>query len=330
MPSSDANIESINSSQIRCKYSTVRLARKLISRMQTRSGLTLEYQVFATLVQCQGPGSLCGRFCFSAQYRCTSCKTPTPYSLKLLHILDLIWISPAKSYRYNTAVFSTLSANAYNVVAVDTDFFEPSPLLPPQPADSFDGDYNIFVGMHELFMNGTLHNYTNTQCMQAYGTDYVSKVSNVLLVTTNTSFTAISNSSAILYYTWYGASTPAGGAADEVPFSWLCGDFGYNKNPYTSIPQSGVCKASIAIANEPNWTLRGVNPSYCMVQEVVGNCQLSFSLRIMVVVIIANAAKACISMYPSQHSFFSSDLSYSLWEDKIEYLIFLSDVGSYI
>jgi hypothetical protein len=105
--------------------------------------------------------------------------------------------------------------NTYNVVIADVDFFESSPPLPPQPPDdSFDGNhdsYDILVGMHELFMNGSFHNYANTQCMQAYGTDFVSKVSNVLLVTIDISFTTTYNSSAVLYYTWNGASTPLSG-----------------------------------------------------------------------------------------------------------------------
>jgi hypothetical protein len=148
-------------------------------------------------------------------------------------------------------------------------------------------DYTFGIGvpdtMHEAFLNGTLKNTTSSQCMEAYGLNFVSKSRNVLLVTTDAD---TSNNSLLYVGTW--------SAMNEVPYAWICGD-GWSSTPYSDQPPSAACTVSTAAAATSNWIVDSHHISYCMVQEVIEECQLSFSLLIMLVVISVNATKTCIS-----------------------------------
>jgi hypothetical protein len=137
--------------------------------------------------------------------------------------------------------------------------------------------------MHEALLNSTLTNMTSSQCMEAYGINFVSKFRNVLLVTTDAD---TSNNSLLHVGSW--------SATNEVPYAWICGD-SWSQTPYSDQPPSAVCTMSTATAATPNWIVGSHHISYCMAQEVVEECQLSFSLLIMLVVISVNASKTCIS-----------------------------------
>jgi hypothetical protein len=138
--------------------------------------------------------------------------------------------------------------------------------------------------MHESAMNGRLANLTSTACMDIYGTNFVSQARNVLLVTRGAS---TSNSSMIKSYSW--------NSYDQIPYWWICGD-SWDADPYTP-PRSAVCTLAHAKATASDWTLDKLPISYCMVEMVEEQCRLSFSLSIMLIVIIANASKVCISTY---------------------------------
>jgi len=167
---------------------------------------------------------------------------------------------------------------------VTKEFFSPSVTY---NVSTIGYDFYLGLGvpdvMHEAFLNGTLKNTTSSQCMEAYGINFVSKSRNILLVTTDAD---TGNNSLLHVKTW--------SARDEIPYAWICGD-GWSLSPYSDQPPSAVCTISIASAATSNWTLNSHHISYCMVQEVVEECQLSFSLLIMVIVIIVNATKTCIS-----------------------------------
>jgi hypothetical protein len=186
--------------------------------------------------------------------------------------------------RYNTAVFSSLSANAYDYLVVSEEFFSPSITFNTSNLGYLVGT-EVPGAMHEASLNGSLTNMTSSQCMQAYGINFVSKSRNVLLVTTDKS----TSKNSLLSFSQYSLS-------DAIPYSWICGD-SYSSTPFFQNPPSAVCTTAIATAAVSDWTVDTYRISYCMVEEVVEECQLSFSLLIMLVVISVNAAKTCISKY---------------------------------
>jgi hypothetical protein len=180
--------------------------------------------------------------------------------------------------RYNTAVFSSLSANAFAYVVVSKNFLNKSP-------PGLDSSYNtIYKGLHDSALNGRLVNYTAAQCISAYSTNFVSKTRNVVLMTSDDD---VSNSTILFHSYWSGD--------DQISYAWLCGD-GWSFSPYRD-GDNQVCTPSSAASGVSGWTLGKHRINYCLVEEVVEQCQLSFSLYIMLVVIAVNLSKACISKY---------------------------------
>lgn len=178
-------------------------------------------------------------------------------------------------------------------MVVSEDFFSPTVTYNYSGTrnPNWSGGYSyvsssVLDTMHELAVNGSLVNYTSTNCIEAYSSTFVSKVRNVLLVTSHKN---TNNNSLIGAGSW--------SEYNEVPYYWICGTSGvvgfWSENPYRD--GEPVCTLSTAISGASDWTLSTYPISYCMVEEVVEKCQLSFSLAIMVVVIIANAGKATIS-----------------------------------
>lgn len=191
--------------------------------------------------------------------------------LVLTRILTLI--------RYNTAVFSTLSANSYNYFVVNEDFLVPSATYTSEDSTTL----SVLNTMHELVVQGNLTNYTSTKCMDTYGVNFVSTARNVLLVTRDTK---TSNRTVLGANIWESYA--------QIPYSWICGD-AWDNYPY--LYKTAVCTPSIAKAAASDWTVSRHHISYCMVELVEEKCRLSFSFVIMLVVIGVNASKACISTY---------------------------------
>jgi hypothetical protein len=159
--------------------------------------------------------------------------------------------------------------------------------LGPQ-ASGITSESKIIQSMRDMALNGKLVNYTSSQCIEAYSNNFVSNIRNVLLITGDND----SNNRSLLYSNKWDSY-------DQIPYAWLCGD-GWSYNPYTVNPPKAICTSSVALSKVSSWTLNGNRIKYCLVQEVTEQCQLSFSLYIMLVVIAVNISKASISRYISQ------------------------------
>jgi hypothetical protein len=201
----------------------------------------------------------------------------SPFPLQSCLLGD--WISFLTVIRYNTAVFSTRSANGYAYIVVSEDFLGSSAIYNA----SSNSVLRVLDTMHELAVKGSLVNYTSTACMDVYGVNFVSTARNVLLVTEDAT---TANNSVFSSHDWDGYN--------EIPYWWICGDT-WDSDPYTY--KTAVCKPSIAKAAASTWTFNGHRINYCMVEVVEEQCRLSFSFVIMLVVIGVNASKACISTY---------------------------------
>lgn len=133
--------------------------------------------------------------------------------------------------------------------------------------------------MHRRALDGSLTKYSPEECVGLYSTKFVSKVRNVLLVSTDKNKTNPVFSS----LNW--------DLFDQVPYYWTCGD-GYYSFIYST--DSPVCDLATAKAEAKSWKLDQHPISYCMVEPVEAQCRLSFSLPIMIVVITCNVVKAAI------------------------------------
>jgi len=192
--------------------------------------------------------------------------------------------------RYNTAIFSSLTANEYNYIVVNDNFLSPT----WNSNGSFPNGTNVAPNgmntVHQKVLNGSMTKYTSADCMTAYARTFASKVRNVLLVSNHSDVTGYPwdgslistfNSSVLGYSTWDNT--------EAIPYAWICGD-DYDFDPYKN--GGPVCTLSKAKEGIDNWTVKTFLINYCLVEEVEEQCQLRFSLAIMIIVILANMVKA--------------------------------------
>jgi hypothetical protein len=137
----------------------------------------------------------------------------------------------------------------------------------------------VLDSMHTAAVNGSLVQMDNAACMAKYANTFVSDARNVILVSTDTD----PNNTYLESSQW--------SSSNEVPYSWLCGEE-WDSTPYRD--KKPVCTLAKAQAGASNWTVLKHPISHCLIQEVEQECRLSFSLTIMICVIIANATKATI------------------------------------
>ena len=182
---------------------------------------------------------------------------------------------------YNSAVFSTIGANKYEVFIGSENLVTGAGLNSSLPLDD---DSHPDRTLRYFQQAANWDNLTNEACIKIYMQDYLTANSNVLAVTS-----ALNEFSSLLNYTY-----PAYLYPQEDNNLWLCGDS-------VSIIFYGTCDTSAILAEAANWTI-GIEDNdfpiqYCLSQPVEGYCTLQFSLWIIVIVIICNITKlACMMM----------------------------------
>ncbi|PMD64694.1 uncharacterized protein K444DRAFT_625353 [Hyaloscypha bicolor E] len=78
------------------------------------------------------------------------------------------------SIRYNTAVFSTISANNYYIILVVQDFLGSLSNYNVYNNGSAElADSSVLDTLHEAAVNDRLVNYTSTDYMTAYGVNFI-------------------------------------------------------------------------------------------------------------------------------------------------------------
>ncbi len=195
------------------------------------------------------------------------------------------------SDRYNSAVFSTLSANDYQVAVVTESFLEGAPfnssLAPSRHLDSmfrwFDGRPNAFPHLEMRKDINSLQKLENADCMRAYSNKYVADRRNVLAVT-ESSLSFPTNGSLLTY----SLRTAAGGIYPD-PRVWLCRFIEVEKGSTWVVKE---CDVDSAIRQSSDWTIEDYPIQYCLSERTEAHCKLQYSLTIMIVVIICNATKA--------------------------------------
>jgi hypothetical protein len=166
-------------------------------------------------------------------------------------------------------------------MVVTEDFLQPNITVNATSGNGYvDSSMTIVLkDMHAAVLNGSLVKLDNSACMSKYANTFISNARNVLLVTTDTN----PNNTFLSSRSW--------SSTDEVPYWWLCGE-GWDPTPYRN--HEPVCTLAKAHEGVSSWSVLTHPISYCLVQEVEEECQLRFSLTIMIVVILANATKATI------------------------------------
>ncbi|KAK5124153.1 hypothetical protein LTR85_001856 [Meristemomyces frigidus] len=198
---------------------------------------------------------------------------------------------------YNSAIFKSLDANEYYMAVANTDFLN---------GDAFAGFYSTISDgdvvhtevdtgpyaalrtvQHKFstdYTNGSaVQNLTNSECIAAYGTSFVSGRDNVLAITA-----AQGNQTNNTLFGETYVSYSLGGSSGDAPYDWICIDL--VANFYYE------CDVTKARENATEWTLNGYKIEYCLSAVAPSHCKLQFSLHILFTVIAMNACKT-ISMF---------------------------------
>ena len=197
---------------------------------------------------------------------------------------------------YNSAVFSTLSANDYEVCLI-------SPNLATGKYFNATWDHDSTTNLNMTLTSDLVNlgsdlmrnsenasiwqNMTNSQCLKEYGQEFVSTHGNLLAVSH-----ALNDSNSIKYID---SGWPK---SDRSAYSWMCNDYPdalYGQN-------SSQCRLSDILKVADNWTIGSDLVDYCLSLRMEENCRLQFSLAILILVIICNFVKAaCMTLMVYQH-----------------------------
>ncbi|KAI9803253.1 MAG: hypothetical protein M1825_002044 [Sarcosagium campestre] len=170
---------------------------------------------------------------------------------------------------YNSAIFTQIAVYDYNVLVVTEDFLTGA---------AFDNTFEIpysrdFAPKEEIDWlqdhSAELDRLDNAECINAYSTKLPTTRSDVLVVSTKAQ---PSNGSLIDFFSFNPEQTD--------PASWLCND-----------DPSGNCPASKALSADP-WVVKNTEVAYCLSLSLEEQCELQFSLAILLVVVACNLIKA--------------------------------------
>lgn len=189
--------------------------------------------------------------------------------------------------RFNSVIFSALSANQYAILTVSADH-----------ASHENWSYNSFnITEPDTFaVNQIRVHYNSYQrlekevCIQEYAKQYLASRKNVILVSTINSTAG----NALLGYRY---STPQWDPFQpQEPFNWIC----YEDTPrWVNEPPCDVKSL-----NSTKWEVpAGVPVDYCLSEKVPEHCQVYFNTTIMVVIIFCNLVKLlCMAIIAKKHT----------------------------
>ena len=153
--------------------------------------------------------------------------------------------------RYNSTIFSTISANAYDIFVGSASFGQSD--LSGLTLDSTDSSVvRSFIRLHERAENGTLYQLDNSACVNAYATSYQSTYDSLIVVTDDIS--PVSQ-----YYTvdQQEVFNPAYEAAvGASPYRWLCADLDEHTIHGDTPCITYLSEVRTQVANN-NWTVGG-------------------------------------------------------------------------
>lgn len=211
----------------------------------------------------------------------------TPSIRNLLRIsrsrISLWWLVAISSVplhlMYNSAVFTTLSAQEYNVFSVTPNFLTGAPF---NISNINLGSELISASLDSLEIiahtlqdkKSSLQNLASEDCIGTYAAGFVSSRANVLVVS---SFN--SNASNSIQSVW---SSQINGASDTSP--WFCLNEPCNSNNTSNVATQGLQETDV---------------DFCLSETVEEHCRVQFSGAIMALVIVCNLCKMLVMGYIS-------------------------------
>jgi len=226
------------------------------------------------------------------------------------HRVALFWLLALSSipihFLYNSAVFKTLEANNYLAAVVNEDFLNGEPFYGYQRirGTNDEGRYFDFLAPFDAGLAGLQTNVStnaayknasqyerlsNSDCMKAYGTSFVSGRYNVLAITSTR--TNMTNQTAF----WSEVVFVPSVYTQDLPYGkqpLLCHLMPPAESSFTDWVCMDTCNMAHNRQNATNWEIGDNKIDYCLSELMPEHCRLQFSIYILVTVIIMNACKS--------------------------------------
>ncbi|KAL4799209.1 hypothetical protein BDV19DRAFT_385460 [Aspergillus venezuelensis] len=208
---------------------------------------------------------------------------------RLVAWLCLVWTSVSLHLFYNSTVYSTISANSYDIFVSDY-----SHLMSATPDDVkiiYDVSSNYAYTMESasdlVEQSKILELLDPKDCISAYATIFQAKYANVALISPDFNNTGNITAPVALLGT---SAVPSGGGSEEAnPYYWICKD----GRPRNKVEQhKKVCSQNVSeVREQEEWYVKGFKVDYCLAQRTPEKCTLEYSLPLAIVVIGANFVK---------------------------------------
>lgn len=193
---------------------------------------------------------------------------------------------------YNSVFFSTIATNEYDIVFATEAFVQGGP----------GGSYNEtkYRDLEKTqALAKTWERLENADCIDAYATEFLNTRRNLVAVVVDKDSAPNSSVKRVVPYLYqFSADVP-----DAFnPYAWICdAPDGLVRYGYTEEEDSQYYRCSTKLSkvrtNAARWNSNGWDIDYCLSERVEGRCSLSFSLPIIVVVMICNIGKALIMIF---------------------------------
>ncbi|KAL4815023.1 hypothetical protein BDW67DRAFT_176558 [Aspergillus spinulosporus] len=210
---------------------------------------------------------------------------------RMLLWLSLVLTSVPLHLFYNSTVYSTISANTYDVYVGNSSF---TSLTPADVATVWvplwNGTEHFASAPRLVRMAAELERLSPKDCISAYEVMFMSKYANVVLISDafNGSTDVPATNTGVIYIDT--AWVPrAGEYIDTVPYQWICDDT--IENPYNNYN----CADRVdSIKSGDEWVVGGYKIEYCLAERTAEKCTLEYSLPLAIVVICVNFVKALL------------------------------------
>jgi len=203
---------------------------------------------------------------------------------------------------WNSAVFSTLQANQYDILVVSNHFvssntFDCNLQNLNRPGGTGTGDMiaskfcNFAGGLYNSSKSNKLQYLDSVFCMKAYSVDFLSNRRNLLAVSNDTGTTWTVRTELVngwifdyMPNTQWQGSMITGVDQDGYRTPWICSspESNYSHSYHSDEAQTEiiVCDSSLAIADLKNWKLgsNSIPIGYCLSEIVPETCQLQYIL----------------------------------------------------
>jgi hypothetical protein len=190
-------------------------------------------------------------------------------------------------FLYNSVVYYSIATNEYDIVFASEAFVQGGP----------QASYNEtqFPQAKDIQTQAkTWDRLEPAECINAYATEFLNTRRNLVAVVVDNTTAENDTVKRIEQYSFTLFDF----------YDWICdtdGDDGVSRYGYTAEEARGQYHCSAIVskvkANADRWRPRGWDIDYCLSEQVTGNCDLNFSLTIMIVVILCNVSKALIMLF---------------------------------